>query len=125
MPATVLIIEDDKELLELYAQLFKDEGYNVLSYSHGGKAMKDVLGLTWNLLVLDIMLPGNDGLEILEKVKKDSSKKNLPVIVLTQLGNDHVIKQCFDMGVNNYLIKTEVTPGAVVSEVKSLLNERK
>ena len=70
------------------------------------------------------MLPGIDGLEILKQIKQDDKTKNTPVIILTNLGQDEVIRQGFNLGAEGYLIKSSNSFKEVVEEVQNILNKK-
>ncbi len=119
---TILIIEDETSLLELYADLISSEGYKVLKAADGEEGLKLAMTSEWDLMLLDIMLPKLDGLEILIKLKKskilDSSKK---VIVLSNLDTENVVTECLKNGALEHLAKSAVTPQAVVAVVEKYL----
>ena len=70
-----------------------------------------------DLILLDIMLPGKDGLKILKDLKETPELKKGPVVVLTNLNSEHIIQEAFKLGADGYLIKSEVNPDKVVEEV--------
>ena len=78
----------------------------------------------YDLILLDIMLPKMDGLEVLKKLKeKPPNEKNGPVVLLTNLGQDSIIKKGFELGASGYLIKSSMNPDQVLSEVKVFLSK--
>ncbi len=117
----VLIIEDEHDLRQLYAEILTSSGYVVDQAPDGGVGMDKVKETEWGLLLLDIMLPGRDGLRILKEINNDPSLKKGPVIILTNLNSEHIIQEAFNNGADGYLIKSEVTPDKVVEEVGHFL----
>jgi DNA-binding response OmpR family regulator len=117
----ILIIEDDQDIRELYAEVLRDAGFVVEEAVDGQTGLSKALAGKHNLLLLDIMLPKTDGLEILRQVKDSPALKKLPVILLTNLGRESIIKEGFELGADGYLIKSEHTPDQVVAEVKKFL----
>lgn len=117
----ILIIEDDQEVRELYAEVLRDEGFVLDEAVDGQVGLTKVLEGKYDLLLLDIMLPKFDGLEILKTIRKKEELKDLPVILLTNLGREPIIKEGFELGASGYLIKSEHTPGEIVNEVKKFL----
>ena len=122
----ILVIEDDQFLRELYEELLKGEGYSVELAEDGEKGLSKFLEGGYSLVLLDIMLPKIDGLEILRKAKDSKPKKeNGPVVLLTNLGQDSIIKEGFSLGVSGYLVKSAMNPDQVLKEVKVFLNKGK
>lgn len=120
----ILVVEDDQFLREFYQELLQAEGYNVDSAPDGEIALSKIQGNEYNLILLDIMLPKKDGVQILRDLKiKPAKSSNVTIVVLTNLGQDLVIKQCFDLGADGYLIKSALDPGQVLTEVKSYLQK--
>ena len=117
----ILIVEDDQDVRELYAEVLRDEGFVLDEAVDGQSGLAKVLDGDYDLLLLDIMLPKFDGLEILRTIKKKDELKDLPVILLTNLGRESIIKEGFALGAAGYLIKSEHTPEEIVSEVKKFL----
>ncbi|GIW69675.1 MAG: hypothetical protein KatS3mg101_0422 [Patescibacteria group bacterium] len=113
----VLIIEDEQDIRTIYAEVLQNAGY-VVDQAPNGEVGEDKLRNTdWQLLLLDIMLPGKDGLKILKDLKEMPEMKKGPVIVLTNLNSEHIIQEAFKLGADGYLIKSEVNPDKVVEEV--------
>jgi DNA-binding response OmpR family regulator len=119
---TLLLVEDDEDIRLAYAEVLRDAGYRVLEAADGAVGLEKVLKGDWDLLLLDIMLPGYDGIQILRQMKQSSRVTNRPVILLTNLGNEHIINECFDLGADGYLIKSQVLPDKIVAEVSALLD---
>lgn len=124
MKKRILIVEDDQFLREFYEELLQAEGYTVDAAADGDAGLIKISSGGYDLILLDIMLPKKDGMQILRELKlKPPSKTNGPIVCLTNLGQDAVIKQCFDLGVNGYLIKSAMNPDQVLTEIKSYLEK--
>lgn len=122
----ILVIEDDQFLRELYEELLKGEGYSVDLAEDGEKGLSKFLEGGYSLVLLDIMLPKIDGLEILRKAKDSKPKKeNGAIVLLTNLGQDSIIKEGFSLGASGYLVKSAMNPDQVLNEVKVFLNKGK
>lgn len=121
MNQTILLIEDEADIRSVYAEVLRDAGYKVAEASTGEEGLSAALNDPWDLLLLDIMLPKIDGLEILRKIRTQPALGKKPVILLTNLGREAVIKEGFEQGANGYLIKSDMTPDKVVEHVKSFL----
>lgn len=117
----ILIVEDDTFIRELYEELFRGEGYNVTVAEDGQKARELLKQGSFDLTLLDIMLPKVDGISLLREIDEDSRQNWGKVVLLTNLGQDAVIKEGFNLGVVGYLIKSALTPDEVLKEVKAFL----
>ena len=119
----ILLVEDEADIRELYSEVLRDEGYEVMEAANGDTGLVLILQNDWDLLLLDIMLPGKDGVQILKQMSDKHIGARKPIILLTNLGSEHVINVCFDLGADGYLIKSEITPDKVVAEVKEFLGK--
>lgn len=120
----ILIVEDDQFLREFYQELLMAEGYFVDVAPDGEIALYKLQNNEYNLALLDIMLPKKDGVQILRDLKlKPPKSANITIVVLTNLGQDLVIKECFNLGADGYLIKSALNPDQVLTEVKSYLDK--
>lgn len=123
-PKKILIIEDEVFIADLYARQLAKAGYTVKTAGDGTTGLNTLMQETFDLLLLDIMLPGINGLEVLKQWKQKNPNSSMIVLLLTNLGQDTVIKQGFELGAQGYLIKAAYTPDQVLSEVKKALEER-
>ncbi len=120
--AKILIVEDDQFLREFYQELLEGEGYSVETAADGEVALQKIKGNPHDLVLLDIMLPKKDGLQILRELKvSPSSYLNSTIVVLTNLGQDAIIKEAFNLGASGFLIKSALNPDQVLTEIKSFL----
>ena len=121
MGKRVLIVEDEQDIRELYAEILRDEGFAVVEAWDGEKGLAESLSGRYDIILLDIMLPKVDGLQILKEIKKKEELSAIPVVLLTNLSTDNIIKEGFALGAVSYIIKSEMTPDQVVAEVKKVL----
>ncbi len=119
--AQVLLVEDELSLRELYEEVLKDAGYSVDHASDGEEAVVKINKGDWGVLILDIMLPRLDGLEILKKIKATPSLREKPIIVYSNLDNADIMQQCKDAGVSSYLVKSDIDPSTFIDEVQKYL----
>lgn len=118
----LLIVEDDQFLREFYQELMQGEGYIVDTAADGEVALQKILNGGFDLILLDIMLPKKDGLQILKEYKTTQPKiPNGPIVALTNLGQDAIIKQSFDLGAKGYMVKSALNPDQVLEEIKNYL----
>lgn len=117
----ILVIEDDKFLRELISQKLAKEGYDVAEAIDGEKGIESVKSENPDLILLDLILPGIDGFEVLAKMKADPKLAEVPVIILSNLGQKDDIEKGLEMGANDYLIKAHFTPGEIIEKIESVL----
>lgn len=117
----ILIVEDDQFIREFYEELLTDEGYSVDSAVDGEIALTKIKQGGWDIIMLDIMLPKIDGLQVLKELKNNPVTTNGPIIILTNLGNNTTINEAFDLGAAGYLIKSAMNPDEVLKEIKNFL----
>ncbi len=117
----VLIIEDDGFLVQMYASKLEMEGFKVLAATDGEKGSRIIKKEHPDLILLDLLLPKKDGFEVLEELKKDKMLKDIPVVVLTNLGQKEDIERCYKLGAKDYLIKAHFIPSEVIAKLKSIL----
>jgi DNA-binding response OmpR family regulator len=121
MTKKILIIEDDKFLRELIGQKLLKEGYDIVEAVDGEKGIKSIKEEKPDLVLLDLILPGMDGFEVLTKVKEDAGIAQIPVIILSNLGQKDDIEKGLKMGAVDYLIKAHFTPGEIIDKIKIVL----
>lgn len=120
----ILIVEDDQFLREFYQELLQSEGYTVDVAADGEVGLQKIRDNGYELILLDIMLPKKDGLQILRDLKVSSPNlSNATIVVLTNLGQDTIIKECFNLGAAGFLIKSALNPDQVLTEIKSFLKK--
>ena len=121
MARKILIVEDDKFLRELIAQKLIKEGYDIAEAVDGEKGLKSIKDEKPDLVLLDLILPGIDGFEVLAKMKVDTEMAQTPVIILSNLGQKDDIERGLKMGAVDYLIKAHFTPGEIIEKIKTVL----
>ena len=114
----ILIIEDDKFLLELLVGKLTKEQFDVSIALDGEEGLKKVKQEKPDLIILDLVLPGMHGFEFLKKIKKDPKISQIPVIILSNLGQRQEIEQGIRLGAVDYLVKAHFTPNDIVKKVK-------
>ncbi len=119
----ILIVEDDFFVRDLYNRELGREGFEVTTAEDGTGGLSKILEEKPDLILLDIMLPGMSGLDVLKKIKEEETVKDIPVVLLTNLGQDSVIREAFSLGAVGYLIKAAYTPTQIIEEVKKFLRE--
>jgi DNA-binding response OmpR family regulator len=121
MAKTILIVEDDKFLRELIVKKLKDEGYQTAEAVDGEEALEVVKKAFPDLILLDLILPGIDGFEVLKQIKAESSLSSIPVIILSNLGQQEEVDRGMKLGAADYLVKAHFTPGEIIEKIKNIL----
>lgn len=119
----ILIIEDDKFLRELISQKISKEGYEIAEAVDGEKGIESVKSEKPDLILLDLILPGIDGFEVLDRIKSDPEAAQIPVIILSNLGQRDDIEKGLKMGATDFLIKAHFTPAEIIEKIKSVTRE--
>lgn len=119
----VLIIEDDKFLTKIYKTKLTNEGFEIDIVMEGSKALEKALEFKPNLILLDIILPNMSGFEVLKKLKENKETKDIPVVILSNLGQDSDIEQGKELGAEDYWVKAKYTINEVVSNIKKELEK--
>ncbi|MFA5932903.1 MAG: response regulator [Microgenomates group bacterium] len=124
MQPKVLIIEDEQFIRDIYKRQLEKNGITVDGFGNGKEGLQSIKQTKYDIILLDIMLPDLNGLEILKQIKQNASTKDVPVILLTNLGQDEVIKEAFTLGAQGYFIKASYTPDQIAQEVKNILSRK-
>lgn len=123
MASRVLLIEDEPLIIELYQEAFEQEEFELEVAQNGQEGLKKAEGLP-DLILLDILLPGINGFEVLKELKKNSKTRDIPVIVLTNLGSEQSDSDkhlALSLGAIEYLVKSYHTPDEITEIVKKRL----
>ncbi len=118
---SILLVDDDLTLREMYMERLKAEGFSVEMAKDGEEALAKAADLKPNIILLDIMMPKINGLDVLKKLKQDSATANIPVIVLTALIQDREKMESITRGADDYIVKSEMMPGDVIEKIKNVL----
>jgi two-component system alkaline phosphatase synthesis response regulator PhoP len=116
----IILIEDDVSLRTIYMAVLQDAGFDVHPAPESEVGLELIKTLNWDVLLLDIMLPVKDGITMLRTINEEKLKKG-KILMLTNLNNENIIKDAFKYGADGYVIKSDVTPGNLVNEVKAFI----
>lgn len=117
----LLIIEDDKQLGAMYLQKFKTAGWDTFLCHDGSEAIQLSRVNNYDAIVLDLMLPGLSGIEVLELLRSDKKTVKTPVVVFTNHGDEYNRKKCLTYGADEFLLKVDSTPESLVKTVKKVI----
>lgn len=119
----ILLVEDELFIADLYAYQLRKSGFQVNIAGDGLNGLKALNQEVFDLLLLDIMLPGMNGIEMLKTFRNQHPDSKMAVLLLTNYGPDDVINEVLPLHVQGYLLKASYTPERIVEEVKRTLDE--
>lgn len=123
MAEKILIIEDEPFLRRIVSDQLKENGYLVEEAIDGEEGLKKIQERKFDLILLDLLLPGMDGFEVLDRLKKEGMLSKIPVLILSNLGQKEEVEKGLALGAKDYLIKAHVTPEEIVAKIKEILKK--
>ena len=123
MVKNILIVEDDDFFRELLRKKLLSKEFNILEAIDGEKGVMLIKEKKPDLVLLDLLLPNIDGFEVLLKVKGDLSTSKIPIIILSNLGQQEDIERGLKLGANDYLVKSQFDINQIVDKIKTLLEK--
>ena len=119
-----MVVDDDLFIRELYEEVLKDDGFEVESAVDGEEGLKKIQQGGFDLILLDVMMPKKDGLGVLSELAINKpSQPNGPILLLTNLGHDPIIKEAMTKGATSYLNKADMTPDQLLENIKKFLTQ--
>ena len=118
----IILIEDEEMLANMYEVKFSNEGFDIEKALDGESGLEKAKNILPDFILLDIIMPKMDGFAVLKALKEDVKTKNIPVMLLTNLGQEEDIERGNELGIVGYLVKANTTPSEVVEAVKNKLN---
>lgn len=117
----IAIIEDDPTISQMYRMKFEADGFEVRLAANGHIGVKLVEEFRPDVILLDLQMPELNGVEALQQIRTHNWGKTIPVIILTNLGEEEAPKELRNLGVSNYIVKANLTPRQVVDQVKAAI----
>ena len=117
----ILLAEDDLQLIDMYKKKFDLEGFDILLAEDGEKALAVLKEEKPDIVLLDIMMPKVNGIEVLKNIRENPETKDLLVVILTNLGNESTAEEIYKYGATDYIVKADMTPREVANRVKELI----
>ena len=121
----IVLVEDDPFLSKVLAFRLGEENFNIVLAEDGEQAIKKIKSEKPELVLLDLLLPKKSGLEVLEEIKKDENTKKIPVIILSNLGQQTDIIKGLQLGAVDYLVKANFGIKDIVEKIKEILIKTK
>jgi CheY-like chemotaxis protein len=123
MAKKILIVEDEEILLNLLKNKLSEVGYEIFTSVDGQEGLKAIKEIVPDLILLDIIMPKMGGFELMEKMQEDDSIKSIPVIIISNSGQPVELDRAKQLGVKDWLIKTEFDPQEVVEKVVAQIGD--
>ena len=120
----ILLIEDDYFLSGIYLKKFELEGFEIIAARNGDEGLSFAKSKKPDIILLDILLPRQDGFNVLKGLKEDSATKSIPVLIISNLSEEENIRKAFGLGAVDYLIKSNFLPSEVIDKVKKALTKK-
>ena len=119
----ILVVEDEEDILELVRYNLSREGYQVMGVTSGEEVLKITRSEALDLIVLDLMLPGIDGLEVTKILKNDSKTQDIPIVMLTAKGDEADIVTGLELGADDYITKP-FSPRILIARIRAILRRK-
>ncbi len=120
----MLVVEDTELLRRIYTDKLSQEGYRVFQAADGLECLNVVRTQQIDIIILDLVMPRMTGLEALEALKRDPRSRDIPVVILSNLGQDSDVQRGLDLGAVDYLIKNSAKPADVAAKIRSTIDNR-
>ena len=120
----ILVVDDEKDILDLVEYNLRQEGYKVTCVLTGEEALESVRAKKPDLILLDLMLPGVDGFEVCNLLKRDEQTRDIPVVMLTAKGEDIDVVTGLELGADDYIIKP-FSPRILIARIRAVLRKTK
>ena len=117
----IAIIEDDAVISQMYRMKFEADGFDVQLANNGARGVDMVESYNPDIILMDLQMPEMDGVTALGIIRKKEWGKDIPVIIITNLGEEESPKGIRELGIHSYIVKAELTPRQVVQRVKEAL----
>ncbi len=121
----ILIIEDDPYILRVYERKFQQEGFQITTARDGADGVEKLQANPPDVILLDLVMPKKDGFEFIRDLKRLFPHKNIPVVVLTNLGQEHDVQRAEHLGISSYLLKSNMSIQDVFERVRDTLHTGK
>ncbi|HNU76390.1 MAG TPA: response regulator [bacterium] len=123
MPKKIFFVEDDEGFYNIFSVPLKMKGYDIVRVSEGSSAVERIITEKPDLILLDIVLPGMSGLDILKELREREETQSVVVIMLTNFGSDENISRAMEYGANDYLMKYNIVPSELPDKIALFLGE--
>ena len=119
--AKILIIEDDRYISKMYQLKLSLDGFDVQVADNGKIGLEKVKDFHPDIILTDILMPEIDGFEVIKQIKADADLKTIPILIMSNLGQEDHIQKGLELGALGYIVKSQYTPSKVVEKIKEIL----
>lgn len=119
--AKILIVEDDRYISKMYQLKLSLDGFDVQVADNGRIGIEKVKEFRPDIILTDILMPEVDGFEVIKQVKADEELKEIPILIMSNLGQEDNIQKGLELGALGYIVKSQYTPSKVVEKIKEIL----
>jgi len=120
---TILIVDDDKQIATVFQVALTSAGYKVMTANDGQSGINMVKQAKFDLVLLDEMMPDMSGNDVLRSLKEDDTTKTTTIVMLSNFGNNDMVKEALDTGAADYILKYQVSPTDLPVKVKEIVGE--
>lgn len=117
----ILLVEDEQVFIEVFSKKLEEEGFEVDVANNGAWGAKQVEEKKYELIILDILMPNLNGLELIEKIRQGTTNKEAPIIAISNSIEDEKAQEAIETGASEFFIKTRITPSELARKAKSLV----
>lgn len=118
----ILLVDDDVFLRDMYAMKFSEKGDTVVGVQDGEEALRSAVSEAFDVIIMDMVMPGMTGIDLLKALKQSSASSSAKCIVLSNQGEDSDIEKAYEQGAVGYIIKADSIPSEVVEKVHQLVS---
>lgn len=122
--AKILFVDDDNFLRKVYQAELGEQGYEVILAADGEEGLEKAKIIDPDLIILDMIMPKKSGFEVLTELQNDANTKNIPVIILSNLGQEDDVKKGLDLGAVDYLVKDNITLTTIVEKINQYIHSK-
>jgi DNA-binding response OmpR family regulator len=117
----ILIIEDDQYISKMYQLKLSLDGFDVQLAENGRLGIEKAKNFLPDIILTDILMPEVDGFEVIRVLKEDENLKHIPILIMSNLGQEDHIQKGLKLGALGYIVKSQITPSHVVEKIKEIL----
>jgi len=121
----ILFVDDDNFLRKVYEAELKEKNFDVVLAVDGEEGLEKAQLEDPDLIILDMIMPKKSGFEVLTELQRNQKTRNIPVIILSNLGQREEVEKGMKLGADDYLVKAHFTPAEIVDKIKNLLRQKK
>jgi CheY-like chemotaxis protein len=120
--AKILLVEDDQFLSSILTNHFRQHGHDVVCAYDGDSAVARAIEMHFDAILLDILLPGKDGFEVIATLKSMDATKHIPVVVISNLSDEKSVERMKESGASQYVVKAHATPQSLLEEIQKVIS---